>query len=223
MRRFRHSGFTLIELLVVIAIIAILAAMIFPVFAGAREAARRTTCSSNMRQVGMAVTAYATDNDESLPCTYDRAIGDGVPTGPGGWMHWTVASDGKSTLYEPDKGSLFPYVKNTAIFRCPTDPSRHANSLAINSRLSSPTGVKGYFAGLSLAALPEPASTFMFVEEFQDQCKATDDAYYNVDFNGLSSRHQGGLNFLFCDGHVKYLRTSAVYYPNPTGSHRFEP
>src|SRR3954447_21591077 len=97
MRRTRH-GFTLIELLAVIAIIAILAAILFPVFAQAREAARKATCLSNMKQIGIAVTMYTSD--------YDGMI---VPSNLG------VA--GRTTSWP---SLLFPYVKNEGIFVCPS-------------------------------------------------------------------------------------------------------
>src|SRR5947207_1528261 len=103
----RHSAFTLIELLVVIAIIAILAAILFPVFAQAREAARKTTCLSNMKQLGVGMQMYASDNDEQS-----------VP--------WNLRLNNKN-LFSQDKINLCwdrliqPYVKNDALFRCPSD------------------------------------------------------------------------------------------------------
>jgi prepilin-type N-terminal cleavage/methylation domain-containing protein/prepilin-type processing-associated H-X9-DG protein len=218
----RRHGFTLIELLMVISIIAILAAILFPVFAQAREAARKTKCASGVRQLGMAVLTYSQDYDEQLPGTWDGAGGTGSTSGSGGWMHFTNFL-GPAT-FDPSRGSLFPYVKSAAIFQCPTDASRSGNSYAINSLLSTPTGVTAFYAGLSEAALTQPASTFLFIEEHEDGARTTDDAYFNVSIpNRLTSRHQGGAQFLFCDGHVKYLKSDAIRYPNPNGVHRFEP
>jgi len=91
----RSRGFTLIELLVVIGIIAILAALLFPVFAGAREAARRTTCSSNLRQIGLAISTYGTDYDGNLPPLRIRAPRN----------TWA--------------GLVQPYTKSWNLFRCP--------------------------------------------------------------------------------------------------------
>jgi len=98
-------GFTLIELLVVIAIIAILAAILFPVFAQAREKARQTSCSSNMRQIGLAVTQYVQDNDETYPLANYKL---GAPS---------------DTLYEfnPWDIAVLPYIKDIKVFSCPDD------------------------------------------------------------------------------------------------------
>src|SRR5437763_14058162 len=92
----RSQGFTLIELLVVIAIIAILAAILFPVFGRARENARRSSCQSNLKQLGLGFLQYIQDNDELYP----KSTGDAGQ----GWG-----------------GRIFPYVKNTQVFKCPSD------------------------------------------------------------------------------------------------------
>ncbi len=122
---FRSSkrGFTLIELLVVIAIIAILAAILFPVFAKAREAARKTTCLSNLKQIGTATLMYVQDYDEQFPWlmqdgrTNDDATGlsKGLPAGP---PVWSIDLEGQRGLFIEAK--LQPYVKNYQMFLCPT-------------------------------------------------------------------------------------------------------
>lgn len=98
MRSNTKRGFTLIELLVVIAIIAILAAILFPVFAKAREKARQTTCASNLKQLGLAFTQYEQDNDETMP--------NGTAQVDIGWA-----------------GQIYPYVKATGAYHCPDDPT----------------------------------------------------------------------------------------------------
>ena len=103
----KKNAFTLIELLVVIAIIAILAAILFPVFARAREKARATACTSNLKQLGLAFVQYSQDYDERLPVTW---IGD--PN------NWGSQGGGWACL-------LYPYVKATGAFTCPDDPTTH--------------------------------------------------------------------------------------------------
>src|SRR6201996_2306617 len=94
-----RRGFTLIELLVVIAIIAILAAILFPVFAQAREKARQTACLSNMKQIGLGFLQYTQDYDNTMP------IGEGNPP-----SMYVVAA------------RIMPYVKNFGVFKCPSSP-----------------------------------------------------------------------------------------------------
>src|SRR3954454_13033944 len=111
-----RRGFTLIELLVVIAIIAILAAILFPVFAQARESARKTSCLSNVRQMGTAAMMYAQDYDESYPGLYQWS--------PGAiHIFWTYLYPGSAQITTTQAIQLCqtcPYVKNADIFRCPS-------------------------------------------------------------------------------------------------------
>jgi prepilin-type N-terminal cleavage/methylation domain-containing protein len=109
-------GFTLIELLVVIAIIAILAAILFPVFGRARENARRSSCQSNLKQLGLGILQYSQDYDERLP---QAEIGGGPASG--GWVEFENFSFSSSdpTDFFPARGSIYPYVKSEQIFVCP--------------------------------------------------------------------------------------------------------
>jgi prepilin-type N-terminal cleavage/methylation domain-containing protein/prepilin-type processing-associated H-X9-DG protein len=102
-----NRGFTLIELLVVIAIIAILAAILFPVFAQARDKARSASCLSNTKQMGLGITMYAQDYDETYPQAY-----------------WYTNDFNGADGYNQWSGMIQPYVKNTAVFVCPSDPNK---------------------------------------------------------------------------------------------------
>jgi prepilin-type N-terminal cleavage/methylation domain-containing protein/prepilin-type processing-associated H-X9-DG protein len=107
-----HSGFTLIELLVVIAIIAILAAILFPVFAQAREQARKTSCLNNMKQLSLGYLMYVQDNDEIFP---KRDNGDGDAS---------LAGDLRDPVPGDSNGLVYPYYKNFGILTCPDDTER---------------------------------------------------------------------------------------------------
>jgi prepilin-type N-terminal cleavage/methylation domain-containing protein len=144
-----YRGFTLIELLVVIAIIAILAAILFPVFAQARAKARQTTALSNMKQIGHAVLMYVQDYDETYPMTME-SIGGGIPITIG---HWAVQN------YQ---GALEPYIKNGRAIRNkqnvwfdPSDPDRQQPALWGSFTAN------GFLTGApcTLAKVAEPAGT----------------------------------------------------------------
>ncbi|HZT41413.1 MAG TPA: DUF1559 domain-containing protein [Chthonomonadaceae bacterium] len=115
MNRRSHSAFTLIELLVVIAIIAILAAILFPVFAQAREAARKTSCLSNTKQIGLATMMYTQDYDETYPCNNYDVGPIGVADNDTGSPNYVSTF---TWLWE-----IYPYIKNRQVFLCPSDPN----------------------------------------------------------------------------------------------------
>lgn len=138
-RLVRNAAFTLIELLVVIAIVAILAAILFPVFSRAKEAAKKASCTSNMRQIGLAIAMYRTDYDGVNPrhrmCP-DRT-GDELCTNLSNPTQWTgpnevwwapfdnsVAPDSPGPYPHWQPGFLQPYFKNFQIFKCPTETQR---------------------------------------------------------------------------------------------------
>ncbi|MDR3708690.1 MAG: prepilin-type N-terminal cleavage/methylation domain-containing protein [Capsulimonadaceae bacterium] len=135
----RYRGFTLIELLVVIAIIAILAAILFPVFATAREKARQATCASNLKQIGIAYVQYCQDFDEGTPyCPYDP-------------NRVTPAFAAAPFNYGISLGcQLYPYTKSTQVWRCPSD-TVNANPMVhsyLNSSGDQAGGCWGCYGGL---------------------------------------------------------------------------
>jgi prepilin-type N-terminal cleavage/methylation domain-containing protein len=156
LRSHRLRGFTLIELLVVIAIIAILAAILFPVFARAREQARKTTCLSNLKQMGTAMLMYVQDYDETYPWLMQDGRNNDNATGLSRQM-----SPGPPNL-NGIRGlfmdyTLQPYIKNLGLFNCPTlrpsTPVLDASGLPMNQY-----GSYGYSYG-GIGALPSPRAT----------------------------------------------------------------
>jgi len=211
----RNDGFTLIELLVVIAIIAILAAILFPVFAKVREKARQASCGSNMHQIGLAITQYNQDYDEKYPAReYNNTVA----------QSWRLA--------------VSPYIKSVAVFACPSNPTGSvlaadgfATSYACNYNSAPyfnqdfgnmyPGGINGtgVFAdwngpGVSLAQINSPSQVIAILEE-------TNEAYPDINvlnhFSGFNqdmfAGHTTMSNYLFCDGHVKALKPLATLFP----------
>ncbi len=221
-----RRGFTLIELLVVIAIISILAAILFPVFATAREKARQISCASNLDQLSLAFQQYTQDNDETLPNATYGGYGAMVKSG---WMYYSsFPSGGLATAgqYDPTQGSIYGYVKSKQVYVCPDDSSGQAagDSYAVNSctvipnTAPSTTGIK---YGRPLAFFAAPSDTMLLGEEAKGanyNNGTTNDAYLNFasasgggsQSDSISTRHAHGnqmgySNVCFLDGHVKSL------------------
>lgn len=182
-----RRGFTLIELLVVIAIIAILAAILFPVFARAREKARQASCLSNVKQMTLAVTMYAQDYDETLPL----AIG-----GP--------AMTHLQSIFE----LLQPYQRNRQIERCPSDRTGAINFSAEGLGRYSYSANVALFAYqlpvmppqpvIGLAQVPRPTHTLTIYDGLDTS--TTPGAHILM----AAYRHNGGANAGFLDGHAKW-------------------
>ncbi len=202
----RARGFTLIELLVVIAIIAILAAILFPVFAKAREKARQTNCLSNYKQIATGVLAYAQDYDEKL-------VGYSTQGPPGVWHNvWEM---------------LNPYVKSYQVWYC---PSTKATVMGTGANVQHTIiDLNWGAAAVSLAQLTAPADRLLFMDaqngpvaggvEGTDGnqlvwCVGSHPGYppsWNAVFqNGISSRHNGGANGVFADGHAKWRQLQPI-------------
>jgi prepilin-type N-terminal cleavage/methylation domain-containing protein/prepilin-type processing-associated H-X9-DG protein len=192
-----RRGFTLIELLVVIAIIAILAAILFPVFAKAREKARQSSCLNNVKQLALAEVQYAQDYDECLVPTYCINPAVGFPQ------------------------LLMPYTKNTQIFMCPSDSSGWAAYGVLLSYISNYyVHVQMDYAGCvptRLSQVPHPADTIGFAENAVGNpagagCQITTGTYGDSYSTGYTpwarlnlTRHNGGSNYEFIDGHAKWM------------------
>ncbi len=210
--RTQRRGFTLIELLVVIAIIAILAAMLFPVFARARAKARQANCLSNQKQIALAYVMYAADHDELLPMWGWAYSADPDPE-----------DDEDDGVYTWDT-AIRPYIKNRQIFICPSNmDNRGARSYAMPR----------YVSGQMLDAMPNPAATVVSFDKGTQLVGAWGDAAAENFFqtHGCTGYdldktlwHNNGKNFAFCDGHAKWSAEGqgpfAAYNPtSPDGTY----
>lgn len=191
----RMRGFTLIELLVVIAIIAILAAILFPVFARARAKARQTSCMSNMKQLGTALLMYAQDYDNVMPMWGYGGSGDAEDNPSTGAFTWDTV--------------LNPYMKNVSLLYCPDNPKR-TDSGAFPRSYAMPR----YVSGIPQDDPPAIASTVALFEKGWSAPGVWGDATGENFFQshgctdyGLDKTmwHNGGKNFTFLDGHVKWF------------------
>jgi prepilin-type N-terminal cleavage/methylation domain-containing protein/prepilin-type processing-associated H-X9-DG protein len=196
----KRTGFTLIELLVVIAIIAILSAILFPVFAKAREKARQTSCLSNLKQLSLAMVQYLQDNEETLPGTAGYVCGPGS----GGWImtHSSALTVGPpANPADVKDGALYPYVRSEQVYVCPSDPDKDTKKLSysLNVFLAQPNSFG--CLGLSYTTLDAPASTIMFVDEFT----TLNDGEFHPVYDRPTVAHIGLANFAYSDGHAKSL------------------
>lgn len=222
----KRSAFTLIELLIVIAIIAILAAILFPVFAAAREKARQSACTSNLKQFSIAILQYAQDNDDVFPvCAYENP-------GPGpihlDWMH-----------------GLYSYIKTTGIFQCPSATLHHSINgdgvldldYGINFNIVDYHGDYSACPAAQMSLLQQPARTVLMFEVvdqaggsagFSPSTASLND--YGVQANGSAGNYlyfasfdtgyMGGYsNSAWLVGSGCNTEGTVQCYQNPTGRH----
>jgi len=223
-----RRGFTLIELLVVIAIIAILAAILFPVFAKAREKARQTSCMSNEKQIGLGVQMYMSDYDWMIPSSYFPPCG------------------GPAAVGNPWNKRVDPYIRNTQLWSCPSAPVRGSRNYSLNRSgqweypINKPVfdggsihGFDSILEAIGETRVPVPAETIVVAEfhltsclwDGQVNCVCCSDTCPRVHFTANEPFdaascatpdpvHNGGYNYLFYDGHVKWLRPMATMRPH---------
>ena len=225
----RRHGFTLIELLVVIAIIAILAAILFPVFAKAREKARQSSCLSNVKQLIFGVMQYAQDYDERYP---GGLVGSDTSQGPVTRSTWFTTAKATSDI-------IFPYVKNTQVFTCPSSPNTAATyscNYGFNAAICPNLTAAGSSA-VSLGRVVRPAEVFCVLDagpymvDYQGEVVTPEGSFWYVpgtcggrnpagvgavalsgneqkDF--VSGRHNEGINVGLADGHAKWFSGSSI-------------
>ena len=200
----RSKGFTLIELLVVIAIIAILAAILFPVFARARDKAEQSSCLSNVKQIALAELMYQNDNDERTAAVTNW------PVNTSSWSYYTWIT------------MLSPYINNTDIFSCPsqreermyrvvnrtTSAGTHPWELGsyAASRIGVASGFHQHFryvyAFRNTATIKYPAECVFVADGLDSICRLNE--------TNVAMVHNEGANFAFFDGHAKWVGRGAI-------------
>lgn len=222
----KRRGFTLIELLVVIAIIALLAAILFPVFARARENARRSSCQSNLKQISLGIAQYVQDYDDRYP-HYQGGVLDPNGAAPGNGMDMSPPTTGWDNMIQP-------YMKSTQVMQCPSESTRRVGTTGRNDALDY--AYNYYLAGSNtnviepkhMSELTAPSSTIMLCDFDTIPGNGSNDSgvtfrtshttvqYLSSDINKTNNceLHLEGANYAFADGHVKWLKLGSIS-PSP--------
>ena len=221
----RKGGFTLIEILVVIVIISLLAAILFPAFSRVRENARRSSCTSNLHQIGLAMHQYIMDYDQKFPMSVQCNTGPNPALcyGNNDWWGWSA--------------QIGPYITNysaIAVYHCPSEPTPQVQN-------SNTDGFTDYFYNQNLgsnqvteklAVLDNPTATILNGESRARMSRSwTSGMCRGYDFNtssayhtsgaatadadwwpdgAMASRHLEGANYSFADGHIKWYRPTSI-------------
>jgi len=221
MHKAKKHGFTLIELLVVIAIISILAAILFPVFARARENARRASCMSNLKQIGLSMMMYVQDYDgKYFYRSYGNPAGPGSTSGSAYTEFWAPIFQAPYAVNPAKKWFLEPYVKNAQVFYC---PSFARNQIGYGYNYYAST------SQMSESSIELPSQMLAFVDEQYNGyiayapeatssgslwrasfCKTPNTSPCDVE-DSFYGRHLDGVNVAFMDGHVKWMRPEVLY------------
>ncbi len=214
----QRPAFTLIELLVVIAIIAILAAILFPVFAQAREKARATSCLSNMKQLGTAEQMYVQDYDEH---NFYRASA----AAPTPWRSNAVITDSNLRAQASWWNLLLPYIKNNQVFTCPSDAGPTlSKDLSLRLTIKRSYMALATAESLTLSQVDNTVDTMVITEKWDKDYTGVRSDSWIEPFNGdlsidakapdriftAANRHSGRLNATFLDGHAKSLSPGQI-------------
>jgi len=234
MKRGRGNGFTLIELLVVIAIIAILAAILFPVYAAAKERGRVTRCMGNLKQLGNAIHIYTDDNGGRLPVARVHLTPSGV------WLGDWSGSQGVGSWCYPERSALAKYVRTTAIFKCPTDFKTKATSITAPAGYNAKDYPLSYSMNTNfwdqrdarvitgttavMARIARTREVFMLIHESRDRINDGDFNWMEGGLYDIPTKvHYEGSTLIYIDCHALYQTYNQLVRARNLGLWSIEP